>query len=140
MKTLTKRFEFNKHIASHLSLLFILLSSFVLMARQDRPTLYAIGDSTVKNGKGKGDGGLWGWGNYIAAYFDTTKINVENDALGGTSSRTFQTKGLWDSVLKKLKPGDYVLMQFGHNDSSPLDDTARARGTIKGNNLSLIHI
>jgi lysophospholipase L1-like esterase len=86
----------------------------------------------VKNGKGKGDGGLWGWGNYLGAYFDTTRIHVENDALGGTSSRTFQTQGHWDKVLAKIKPGDYVIMQFGHNDSSPLADTARARGTIKG--------
>jgi rhamnogalacturonan acetylesterase len=95
----------------------MLLSSFMLMKPADKPTFYLIGDSTVKNGKGKGDGGLWGWGNYIAAYFDTTKIAVENDALGGTSSRTFQTMGLWDKVLAKVKPGDFVIMQFGHNDS-----------------------
>jgi Lysophospholipase L1 and related esterases len=110
---------------------FILLSSFLLM-KDKRPTLYIIGDSTVKNGQGKGGGGLWGWGDFIVNYVDTTKLRVENDALGGTSSRTFQTKGLWDKVLDKIEPGDFVIMQFGHNDSSPLDDTARARGTIKG--------
>jgi rhamnogalacturonan acetylesterase len=109
----------------------ISLSSFIIF-QKSKPTLYLIGDSTVKNGKDKGDGSLWGWGHYIGAYFDQNKINVENHALGGTSSRTFQQKGLWDSVLVKLKKGDYVMMQFGHNDSSPLDDTARARGTIKG--------
>lgn len=108
----------------------LLFSSFLL--KPTKPALYLIGDSTVKNGKGKGDGGLWGWGSYLHDYFDTTRISVENDALGGTSSRTFQTKGLWDKVLEKIKPGDYVIMQFGHNDSSPLDDTARARGTING--------
>lgn len=54
-----------------------------------KPTLFLIGDSTVKNGKGKGDGGLWGWGSYLPAYFYTTRIRVENDALGGTSSRTY---------------------------------------------------
>ena len=108
-----------------------LLSSFILF-KDKRPTFYIIGDSTVKNGQGKGGGGLWGWGDFIAPYFDTTKIKIENHALGGTSSRTFQTKGLWDSVLKKVEKGDYVIMQFGHNDGSPLDDTARARGTIPG--------
>jgi len=97
-----------------------------------RPTLYLVGDSTVKNGKGRGDGGLWGWGNYLPAYFDTTRIAVENDALGGTSSRTFQTQGWWDKVQAKIKPGDFVIMQFGHNDNGALADTARARGTIKG--------
>jgi lysophospholipase L1-like esterase len=117
---------------SLLLIALIMLSSFILIKPAAKPTFYLIGDSTVKNGKGRGDGGLWGWGNYIAAYFDTTKIAVENDALGGTSSRTFQTMGLWDKVLTKVKPGDFVIMQFGHNDNGALDDTSRARGTIKG--------
>lgn len=118
-----------------LSLLLIvvmMLSSFMLIKPADKPTFYVIGDSTVKHGKGVGDGGLWGWGDFIAQYFDTTRIAVENDALGGTSSRTFQTLGLWDKVLANVKPGDFVIMQFGHNDAGALDDTARARGTIKG--------
>src|SRR5690606_32344394 len=80
------------------------------------------------------DGGLWGWGHFLGDYFDSDKITVLNKALGGTSSRTFRNNtGLWDSVLVKIKPGDFVMMQFGHNDSSPLDDSARARGTIRGN-------
>lgn len=112
------------------------LSSFVIF--QSKPTLYLIGDSTVKNGKDdgqqKGAMGLWGWGHYMAAYFDLSRINVENDALGGTSSRTFMNNPkLWPTVLAKIKPGDFLMMQFGHNDSSPLNDTSRARGTIKGN-------
>ena len=117
---------------------FILIVAFAVFTAcrvvkiAQKPTLFLIGDSTVKNGKGKGDGSLWGWGSYLADFFDLNKINVENHALGGTSTRTFQSKGLWDSVLGRLKPGDYVMMQFGHNDGSPLDDTARARGTIKG--------
>ena len=102
------------------------------LEKKNKPTLFTIGDSTVKNGQGTGGGGQWGWGDFIAPYFDTTKITIENHARGGTSSRTFQTQGLWDRVLARIKPGDYVVMQFGHNDSSPLDDTARARGTIKG--------
>lgn len=72
---------------------------------KSKPTVYTIGDSTVKNGSGDGAGGLWGWGDAINQYFDTTKISVENHALGGTSSRTYQTKGLWDEVHNKLKPG-----------------------------------
>jgi lysophospholipase L1-like esterase len=105
--------------------------SFVFF-QKEKPVFYIIGDSTVKNGQGTGGGGLWGWGDYIAPWFDTTKISIENDARGGTSSRTFMTTGLWDKVLTKLKPGDFVIMQFGHNDGGALDDTSRARGTIKG--------
>lgn len=100
--------------------------------KQDKPTIYTVGDSTVKNGKGDGSGGLWGWGDYIGQFLDTTKVRLENHALGGTSSRTFQDKGLWEAVYKKLKKGDYVMIQFGHNDDAPLNDTLRARGTIKG--------
>ena len=98
------------------------------------PTLFLIGDSTVRTGtRGDGANGQWGWGAPIMDYFDRTRINVENRALGGTSSRTYQTQGLWDRVLSDMKPGDYVIMQFGHNDSSAVNDRQRARGTIRGN-------
>ena len=102
-----------------------------LQAKQ-KPTVFTIGDSTVKNGQGNGAGGLWGWGDPFQQYFDTSKVVVKNHALGGTSSRTYQTKGLWNEVLKQLKNGDFVLMQFGHNDGSAINDDSRARGTIKG--------
>ena len=106
-------------------------SSFMLL-KKEKPVFYIIGDSTVKNGDGTGKQGLWGWGDFIAPYFDTTKISIRNHAIGGRSSRTFITEGRWDKVLATLKKGDYVIIQFGHNDAGPLDDTARARGTIKG--------
>jgi lysophospholipase L1-like esterase len=108
----------------------VTLSSFILF--KPKPTLYIIGDSTVRNGDGSGRNGQWGWGSFIAGYFDTSKISVQNLAIGGRSSRTFITEGRWDKIMADLKKGDYVIMQFGHNDSGPLDDTARARGTIKG--------
>jgi lysophospholipase L1-like esterase len=97
------------------------------------PTLFLIGDSTVRTGsKGNGANGQWGWGSPLGDFFDRTRINVENRAWGGTSSRTFATQGFWDKVLVDLKPGDYVMMQFGHNDGSPINDRQRARGTIPG--------
>lgn len=92
------------------------------------PTLFIIGDSTVKTPTN----GQRGWGDPIAAFFDPTRIKVENRARGGRSSRTFQTEGLWDQILNELKPGDFVLMQFGHNDGGAINDTSRARGSIKG--------
>ncbi|HLP77971.1 MAG TPA: rhamnogalacturonan acetylesterase, partial [Candidatus Paceibacterota bacterium] len=98
----------------------------------DLPTLFLIGDSTVRNGQGDGAGGQWGWGDFIGHYLDLAKLNVVNRAMGGTSSRTFQTLGNWDRVLAMVKPGDFVMMQFGHNDNGPLNDDSRARGTIKG--------
>lgn len=99
---------------------------------QPKPVFYIIGDSTVRNGDGTGRNGQWGWGSFIADYFDTAKISISNQAIGGRSSRTFITEGRWDKIMATLQKGDYVIMQFGHNDASPLDDTARARGTIRG--------
>jgi len=115
----------------------MLIAAFFLTAgiapeKKSKPVIYLIGDSTVRNGSGKGEGGLWGWGNYLYAQFDTSKVSIRNYALGGRSSRTFISEGLWDKVLAKLKPGDYVFIQFGHNDSSPVNDNSRARGTLKG--------
>ena len=95
------------------------------------PVVFVIGDSTAKNGRGKGDGGQWGWASFIEQFFDTTKISVENHALGGRSSRTFYTEGLWDKVLPGIKKGDYLFIQFGHNDGGPLN-TGRARASLKG--------
>ncbi|AKD58574.1 rhamnogalacturonan acetylesterase [Spirosoma radiotolerans] len=117
-----------------LSILLFSLTAFLWMAatQVQRPTLYLIGDSTVKNSNDKGDGGMWGWGHFIDAYFDTTRIHIENHAIGGRSSRTFLTEGRWDKIMTRLKPGDFVMIQFGHNDASAVNDTLRARGTLKG--------
>ena len=111
---------------------FIGLTFQISLQAKQKPTIFIIGDSTVKNGKGDGAGNQWGWGDPIAFYFDSAKVTVRNCALGGTSSRTFQSKGLWKAVFDRLKKGDFVLMQFGHNDNGPVNDTLRARGTIKG--------
>lgn len=103
-----------------------------LLTEGKKPVFYIIGDSTVRNGDGTGKNQQWGWGSFIGDYFDTTKISVQNHAIGGRSSRTFITEGRWDKIMANLKKGDYVIIQFGHNDGGPLDDTARARGSIKG--------
>ena len=106
-----------------------------------KPTLYAIGNSTVRTGrKGNGENGQWGWGAPIADFFDRSQLNVENRALGGTSSRTFRTLGLWQAVLNDVKAGDYVIMQFGHNDNGPINDSTRARGTIRSNSNDSVRI
>jgi lysophospholipase L1-like esterase len=97
------------------------------------PTLWIIGASAVRNGHDTGNDGQWGWGNPIGAFFDRSRINVVNYALGGTSTRTYRSLGLWRHALADMKPGDYLLIQFGSNDASPVNDVARARGTLPGN-------
>ena len=91
------------------------------------PTLWIIGDSTVKNARPN----YVGWGDPIADYFDKSKINVANRALGGRSSRTYITEGLWAKVLKQVKKGDFVMIQFGHNDAG--DPAKIYRATFEGN-------
>ena len=94
------------------------------------PVLFTIGDSTVKN-EDKDENSMWGWGSVIENYLDTEKITVDNHARGGRSSRTFLDEGLWDNVYEALRPGDYVLIQFGHNDGGSVN-TDKARGSLRG--------
>ena len=89
------------------------------------PSVFIVGDSTANNTENRG------WGDHLAHYFDTAKVNVVNRARAGRSSRTFVQEGLWDKVLADLKAGDYVLIQFGHNDGGP-PDKDRARGSLPG--------
>lgn len=101
-------------------------------ANPSLPTLLLIGDSTVRNGCGDGAGGQWGWGDLFTGRVDPARVNVVNRAIGGLSSRTFLTQGHWARALRLLKPGDVLVLQFGHNDNGPVNDTSRARGTLKG--------
>ncbi len=96
------------------------------------PVLFLIGNSTMRNGtRGDGSNGQWGWGYYANKYFDETKITVENQALGGMSTRTFYTD-LWPAVRQALKPGDWVVVSIGHNDNGEFFDKKRARAVIPG--------
>ena len=96
------------------------------------PVLFLIGNSTMRNGtKGDGSNGQWGWGYYAPQYFDGRKISVENQALGGMSTRTFYTD-LWPAVREALQPGDWVLVSIGHNDGGEFFDAKRARAVIPG--------
>jgi len=90
--------------------------------------VFLIGDSTVKNGTK----GQQGWGDPLAALVDRSRFRVENRARGGRSSRTDMSEGLWDKVAAELRPGDVVLIQFGHNDGGPISGD-RARASLKGN-------
>lgn len=105
-----------------------LLVAVSVSAQSQTPTLFIIGDSTVKNSTK----GLQGWGDALASYFDQNKIKVDNRARGGRSSRTFLTEGLWDQLLAELRRGDFLLIQFGHNDGGAVNDASRARGSLRG--------
>lgn len=97
----------------------------------NNPVLFLVGNSTMRNGTlGNGNNGQWGWGFFAHMFFDESKITVENQALGGTSSRTFYNR-LWPDVRKGLRKGDWVIISIGHNDNGPYD-SGRARASIPG--------
>ncbi|MCR4773533.1 MAG: rhamnogalacturonan acetylesterase [Prevotella sp.] len=105
----------------------------------NNPVLFLIGNSTMRNGtRGNGNNGQWGWGYFAHEFFDSNKITVENQALGGMSSRTFYTK-LWEPIRKAIRPGDYVLISIGHNDNGPYD-SGRARASIPGIGFDTLHV
>ena len=107
--------------------------------RGNNPVLFLIGNSTMRTGTlGNGNNGQWGWGYYAHEYFDPTKITVENQALGGMSSRTFYNK-LWEPIRQAIRPGDWVIISIGHNDNGPYDE-GRARASIPGTSDDTLHV
>ncbi|HEY1743266.1 MAG TPA: rhamnogalacturonan acetylesterase [Granulicella sp.] len=94
------------------------------------PTVFIVGDSTARNGADLG------WGDHFSALFDTSRVNIANRARAGRSSRSYFNEGLWDHVLSEIKPGDFVLIQMGHNDGAGTPDSLRndskGRNSLKG--------
>ena len=95
------------------------------------PALFLVGDSIMKTGTGNGEHGPWGWGSEIIPLFDPAKIHVYNEGHGGRSSRGFIDEGLWAKILERIQPGDFVILQFGHNDSANSQNYPD-RTTLKG--------
>ena len=107
--------------------------------RGNNPVLFLIGNSTMRTGTlGNGNNGQWGWGYYAHEYFDPSKITVENQALGGMSSRTFYNK-LWAPIRQAIRPGDWVIISIGHNDNGPYD-SGRARASIPGTGYDTLNV
>jgi pectinesterase len=95
-------------------LLVLLLGAFV----QDRPvTLYLAGDSTIAQ-KLVTRRPETGWGEALQQHFDLDRVRVQNHARNGRSTRTFIEEGRWQALIDDVRPGDYVFIQFGHNDAS----------------------
>jgi lysophospholipase L1-like esterase len=83
---------------------------------EEKVNVYLIGDSTVSDYP-LSRSPLTGWGMPFATFFDSTVV-VKNHAKGGRSTRTFIEENRWNPVYNDLKTGDYVLIQFGHNDEA----------------------
>jgi pectinesterase len=111
----------------------LVLTSFT----QDKvTTIFIIGDSTAaKKDLSKGSPER-GWGMALQQYFDEAYIKVDNHAVNGRSSKSFIDEGRWDKVLALIKPGDYVIIQFGHNDEKAQPERHTDPGSTFDYNLS----
>ena len=112
----------------HVRIYLLFLAAAVLLPlRAAIPTLWIAGDSTVKSNAPQR-----GWGQELGAFFDPAKLHIANRAIGGRSARTFFTEGRWQQILEAVQPGDFVIIQFGHNDVGPLGEKGKFRGSLKG--------
>ncbi|MBR6287219.1 MAG: rhamnogalacturonan acetylesterase [Bacteroidaceae bacterium] len=96
--------------------------------KAEKPRVFLCGDSTGKNEDKKPDG-MWGWGSQGYTVFDESKCTFINAAKAGRSTRTYLVENRWEEVYQSLRPGDYVLIQFGHNDIGGIDRD-KERGVI----------
>jgi lysophospholipase L1-like esterase len=92
-------------------------------------TLFLAGDSTMANKPLIPPDPERGWGQMLRLYF-REDVRIENHAMNGRSSKSFLDEGRWQEVLQRLKPGDFVIIQFGHNDSKK--DPARFTEPLGG--------
>ncbi len=108
-----------------------LLSAFT----QDHPvTVFMIGDSTMANKDTTNGKQERGWGMMLQPFFNAPYV-IDNHAVNGRSSKSFIDEGRWQVVLDKMRPGDYVIIQFGHNDEKPAVERHTDPGSTFDDNL-----
>lgn len=105
-----------------IAVLLMLLPVFAASGPDERVTIHMIGDSTMADKPDSEKNPERGWGQVLPSFF-TDRVAVKNHAVNGRSTKSFLREGRWDSVLVQLKKGDYVFIQFGHNDAKITDST-----------------
>lgn len=102
-----------------LTLCFVLISIF---CQAQVTTIYCIGDSTMADKKNPDENPEYGWCQLLPEFF-MDDVKVDNRAVNGRSTKSFIDEGRWQAVYDSLKEGDYVFIQFGHNDQKVKDST-----------------
>ncbi len=118
------------------SVLMVFALVFTAATKDKSTTIFVIGDSTAANKDTTGGKVERGWAMMLQDCFDPDFIVVDNHAVNGRSSKSFIDEGRWGKVLEKIKPGDYVIIQFGHNDEKPQADRHTEPGSTFDNNLA----
>ncbi len=112
---------------------------FALTPSREMVNIYSIGDSTMCNIDTTENNPGRGWMQVIGTYFKPN-VNIFNMAASGRSSKSFRNEGKWDKVINKVAEGDYVFIQFGHNDKKK--DSLRhtdPETTFRENIVNYIH-
>ncbi len=120
----------------HFTVLFLISLLFFACHPKENITIYMIGDSTMSDKSSPESNPERGWGQMLPVFFNE-KITVRNFALNGRSSKSFINEGHWDALLDTLKPGDYVFIQFGHNEQK-YKDSLRYTNPYTGYRRNLI--
>ena len=122
-------------LAKIVSLIGVMLLGFAI-APSKPITVYLIGDSTMSE-KAVRAYPETGWGTPFAVFFDET-VTVENHARNGRSTRTFIEENRWQPIVDRLKEGDYVFIQFGHNDEVPTKEQYTTEENFKANLIRFV--
>lgn len=119
-------------------ILMAVVALFVLTASAPRKvtTIFIIGDSTAAKKDLSTGSPERGWGMALQCFFDESFIRVDNHAVNGRSSKSFIDEGRWQKVVDLIEPGDYVIIQFGHNDEKPKPDRHTDPGSTFDYNLA----
>lgn len=131
-------------LLSSLALALVLPFGAMAQAPQTEPadtvTIFMIGDSTMANKPLDKENQERGWGQMLPIYFQGA-IKIDNHAVNGRSSKSFIDEGRWDAVMEKIRPGDYVIIQFGHNDEKikSKDRYTEPGGTFDANLLKFVN-
>ena len=113
----------------------IMLLTLTAATNKKTTTIFIIGDSTAANKDISHDRKERGWGMALQCFFDDN-IRIDNHAVNGRSSLSFINEGRWDTVIARMKPGDYVIIQFGHNDEKAPKDRHTDPGSTFDYNLA----
>ncbi len=118
------------------AVLLMLLPVFAASGPGSRVAVYLIGDSTMADKPDPVKNPERGWGQMLSSFF-SDGVDVCNHAVNGRSTKSFIREGRWDSVLVRLNQGDYVFIQFGHNDAK-ITDSSRYTNPYTGYRRNLI--
>ena len=140
MATLTRlKPRRRKSLSMKLLLFIIFIFPLAVIAQKSPITVYLAGDSTLAE-KADDKRPETGWGEYLQSQFDERYVKIENHAQNGRSTKSFIDEGRWQKIVDKLKRGDYVFIEFGHNDEK-LDKPnvgAAANGEYRENLLRMV--